>query len=82
MMENGKTINFKERGNYLMITHNNSMESLTIKGIILHILLKCLIIKNNRLDRIGDYWEYYEGEFDKDNKTGFGILYLTNGDIF
>ena len=33
-------------------------------------------------DNLGDYWIKYEGDFLEDNKEGFGILYLTNGDRF
>jgi hypothetical protein len=27
-------------------------------------------------------WEYYEGEFDRDRKDGFGTVYFLNGDKF
>lgn len=33
-------------------------------------------------DNLGDYWIKYEGDFVDDNKDGFGVLYLSNGDRF
>ena len=31
---------------------------------------------------LGDYWTRYEGGFVNDNREGFGVLYLSNGDRF
>lgn len=31
---------------------------------------------------LGDYWTKYEGGFVDDNKEGYGVLYLSNGDRF
>jgi hypothetical protein len=33
-------------------------------------------------DEVDDFWVRYEGDFAEDNKTGFGQLFLTNGEKF
>ena len=33
-------------------------------------------------DGLADYWVKYEGQFLDDNKEGYGVMYLSNGDRF
>ena len=34
------------------------------------------------LDKVGNYWFKYEGEFTQDSKGPFGVLYLSNGESY